>query len=66
MTTRQLGWLLALLVVFTVSVVVHGQMQARPLELYRTRPSCDTAVALDLPSSWKTPTQSGMTVWACK
>ena len=36
-----------------------------PIELYRERPACDNARALDLPSSIKTPFKSGLTVWIC-
>lgn len=36
------------------------------VEFYRERPGCANPAAVDLPSSWKTPMSSGLTVWVCK
>lgn len=60
-------WLnVVLLMMFMVGAGLYGASEAEPVMFYKTRPSCATARAVDLPSSWSTPTKSGITVWLCE
>jgi hypothetical protein len=36
------------------------------LVFYANKPACQNPIAFDLPSSWKTPFESSMTVWTCR
>jgi hypothetical protein len=60
---------LVFVLVACMITALHLRAQAagpRRVEVWLDKPECATARALDLPSSWKTPLKSGLTVWVCE